>query len=66
MQVRLNAWRGDHGPGEVIDLDERAARAMLFYGTAHPVDDIDLQLDAAEAAAKSAPPAPKPPKDPAP
>lgn len=57
MQVRLNAWRGDHGPGEVIDLDEADAAAMLVHGTAHPVD----------AAAPAPTPTPsKPPKDPAP
>jgi len=38
MQVRLNAWRGEDGPGTVVDLDERDARAMLLHGTAHAVD----------------------------
>lgn len=47
MQVKLNAWRGDHGPGEIIDLDEHDAAAMITHGTAHLVDDLAAEADTA-------------------
>ena len=49
MQVKLNAWRGEHGPGEIVDLDDRQADNMIAHGTAWPVDDLEEQLAAAEA-----------------
>lgn len=54
MQIRLNAWRGDHGPGDIIDVAEEEAAALLHHGAAHPADDIDVELDKATKAARSA------------
>lgn len=48
MQVKLNAWRGENGPGEIIDLDERDATAMIAHGTAYPVDGLEEKVSAAE------------------
>lgn len=50
MQVKLNAWRGEHGPGTVLDFADEEAAAMIHHGTAHAHDDLDAELDKAEAA----------------
>lgn len=47
MLVRLNAWRGDDGPGEIVDLDDTDAAVLIHHGAAFAVDDIDLELDKA-------------------
>lgn len=49
MQVKLNAWRGEHGPGEIVDLDARDAEVMIAHGTAWAVDDLEEELVKAEA-----------------
>lgn len=49
MQVKLNAFRGDNRPGDIIDLDYDAATVMIAHGTAFPVDDLEEQLLTAEA-----------------
>lgn len=41
MLVRLNAWRGEDGPGEVIELLEADAAALLHHGAAHPVELLE-------------------------
>jgi len=36
MRVRLNCYRGAHRPGEVVELDDSDAAALLPFGGAHP------------------------------
>lgn len=50
MLVRLNCWRGEHNPGDVVDLDDADAAVLIAHGGAIAVDDLDVALDAAEEA----------------
>jgi len=38
MKVKLNCWRGEDGPGTVVELPEHEAAALLHHGAAHPVE----------------------------
>lgn len=51
MLVRLNCWRGEHNPGDVVDVDDVDAAALIAHGAGFAVDDLDAALDAAEAQA---------------
>jgi hypothetical protein len=37
MRVRLNCYRGEHRPGDVVDLDYGDAAPLLALGGAFPV-----------------------------
>lgn len=41
MKVRLKFWRGDHGPGDVIELLEHEAAVLFHHGTAEPAEDAE-------------------------
>ena len=48
MQVKLNAFRGDDRPGDIVDIPDSDAATLIAHGAAFPADDIDAELDAAE------------------
>jgi hypothetical protein len=50
VQVRLNCWRDGHGPGDVVELPDAEATVLIHHGAAFAYDDLDLELDKAEAA----------------
>jgi hypothetical protein len=39
MKVRLNCWRGEDGPGDIVEIPDADAAALLHHGGAHRVDD---------------------------
>lgn len=51
MLVKLNAFRGDKRPGDIIDVPDADGAALIRHGAAFPADDIDAEL-AAETAAQ--------------
>jgi len=53
MQVKLNAFRGDDRPGDIVDVSDSDAATLIEHGAAFPVDDIDIELDAQERTAKT-------------
>lgn len=38
MKVKLNAFRGDDRPGDVVDIPDAEAAQLLAHGAAHPAD----------------------------
>lgn len=53
MQVKLNAFRGDDRPGDIVDIPDGDASALIAHGAAFPCDDIDIELAAQERTAKT-------------
>lgn len=41
MQVKLNAFRGDDRPGDIVDIPDSEAAELITHGAAFPVDDVD-------------------------
>ena len=39
MQVKLNAFRGDDRPGDIVDIPDSEAAELITHGAAFPVDD---------------------------
>jgi len=52
MQVKLNAFRGDDRPGDIIDVSDSDAATLFEHGAAHPVDDGDAEPAAEESSAQ--------------
>ena len=46
MLVKLNAFRGDNRPGDVVDVPDADGATLIAHGAAHPVDDIDAEAAA--------------------
>lgn len=46
MLVKLNAFRGDDRPGDVIEVPDADGATLIAHGAAHPADDIDAELAA--------------------
>lgn len=40
MLVRLNCWRGENNPGDVIEVPDQDAAALIHHGGASLVDDV--------------------------
>ena len=53
MLVKLNCFRDGANPGDVVDVDDNDAAALIAHGTAFAHDDLDVALDAAEAQGKA-------------
>jgi hypothetical protein len=50
MLVRLNAFRAGANPGDIVDVSDVDAAALITHGAAFPADDIDAELAKAETA----------------
>lgn len=58
MLVRLNCWRGENSPGDVVDVDEAEAAGLLAHGGAQvvpPRSFQEIEADLPQAAAKDSP-----------
>lgn len=49
MLVKLNCFRGNDRPGDVVDISDSDGAALIAHGAAFPADDIDAQLAADDA-----------------
>jgi len=43
MQVKLNAFRGEGRPGDIIDVSDSDAATLIEHGAAFPVDEGDAE-----------------------
>lgn len=43
MQVKLNAFRGNDRPGDIVDVSDGDAADLIEHGAAFPVDDTDTE-----------------------
>lgn len=42
MKVKLKFWRGEHGPGDIVEVLEHEAAALFHHGAAEPApEDAD-------------------------
>jgi hypothetical protein len=53
MLVKLNAYRGENRPGDIIDIDDANAATLITHGAAFPADDIDAELDKTQTGART-------------
>lgn len=44
MLVKLNAFRGDNRPGDIVDVPDADGATLIAHGAAFPADDIDAEL----------------------
>lgn len=49
MLVKLNAFRGDNRPGDVVDVPDADGAQLIDHGAAFPVDDDAKPAKAAKA-----------------
>lgn len=40
MQVKLNAFRAGHCPGDIVDVSDADGAQLIRHGAAFPVDDV--------------------------
>lgn len=50
MKVKLKFWRGEHSPGDIVEVLEHEAAALFHHGAAEPVAAEPEQAPAPAAA----------------
>ena len=49
MRIKLNAFRGNDRPGDVVDVPDADGDTLIRHGAAFPADDTDGDLPAEDA-----------------
>jgi hypothetical protein len=62
-RITLAYWYGDKAPGDTIDVDEVAAKAMRRDGLVAAEETVQEQQAPAPAVTEPAPPQPQPPAE---
>jgi len=53
MQVKMNAFRGEARPGDIVDVDDADGATLIDHGAAFPVDDVDAEPEQPEGSART-------------